>query len=212
MANFFSASEEEQLELISSIWDRYKYLILALLAAISISIIYREYSISSSDSLQYESSREYENFLSTEGEGKTLSASRIIESYPKSLYANFASLYLAKIKVEANDLKAAKIHLSSVLEQSTLSWGQTFNPLNSVARLRLARVLLEEGDAESALNLVNEATILTPSLYEVKGDAEILLGLVGEAKVSYLQALELNTSQPIKALISMKISDLQESK
>ena len=45
-----------------------------------------------------------------------------------------------------------------------------------------------------------------------KGDAEEELGRVGEAKVSYLQALELSNSQPIRSLISMKIADLQISK
>ena len=54
--------------------------------------------------------------------------------------------------------------------------------------------------------------ILTASIYEIKGDAEEELGRVGEAKVSYLQALELSNSQPIRSLISMKIADLQISK
>jgi predicted negative regulator of RcsB-dependent stress response len=53
---------------------------------------------------------------------------------------------------------------------------------------------------------------LTASLYEIKGDAEKSLNQISEAKLSYLQSLELSNSQPIRSLISMKISDLQEDK
>ena len=90
------------------------------------------------------------------------------------------------------------------------SWGSKFNPLESIAKLRLARIYLEQGKADSVVELLRDEQALTASLYEVKGDAEKSLNQISEAKLSYLQALELSNSQPIRSLISMKISDLQE--
>ena len=49
MANFFSASSEEQIDLLSVWWGKYKYILALLLAASVIFIIYRDYSISSSE-------------------------------------------------------------------------------------------------------------------------------------------------------------------
>ena len=69
---------------------------------------------------------------------------------------------------------------------------------------------MEQGKADNVMDLLGEEQTLTASLYEVKGDAEKSLNQISEAKLSYLQALELSNSQPIRSLISMKISDLQE--
>ena len=69
---------------------------------------------------------------------------------------------------------------------------------------------MEQGKADSVVDLLRDEQTLTASLYEVKGDAEKSLNKISEAKLSYLQALELSNSQSIRSLISMKISDLQE--
>lgn len=212
MANFFSASQDEQVELIASIWTRFKFLIIAVLLLVVAAIVFREYSASTSDEFQLNSSSAYEVFLNSTGDKKTDSAKILIDSYPSSLYSNFALLYLAKVNVEQLKMEEAKNHLKKVLENSSSGWGEQFNPIESLANLRLAKILLEEGKAQEVLDLLEGNKILTASIYEIKGDAEEELGRVGEAKVSYLQALELSNSQPIRSLISMKIADLQISK
>ena len=212
MANFFSASQDEQVELIASIWTRFKFIIIAVLVLVVAAIVFREYSASTSDEFQLNSSSAYEVFLNSTGDKKTDSAKILIDSYPSSLYSNFALLYLAKVNVEQLKMEEAKNHLKKVLINSSSGWGEQFNPIESLANLRLAKILLEEGKAQEVLDLLDGNQILTASIYEIKGDAEEELGRVGEAKVSYLQALELSNSQPIRSLISMKIADLQISK
>jgi predicted negative regulator of RcsB-dependent stress response len=212
MANFFSASQDEQVELIASIWTRFKFIIIAVLVLVVAAIVYREYSASSSDEFQLNSSSAYEAFLNSTGDKKIDSAKNLIDSYPSSLYANFALLYLAKVNVEQLKMEEAKKFLKKVLKNSSSGWGEQFNPIESLAKLRLAKILLEEGGAQEVLDLLKGNKILTASIYEIKGDAEEELGRVGEAKVSYLQALELSNSQPIRSLISMKIADLQITK
>ena len=127
------------------------------------------------------------------------------------MYADFAALHLAKIALDDNNLDQAEENLNWVITRSS-SWGAKFNPLQSIAKLRLARIYLEQDKADAVLNLLREEQTLTASLYEIKGDAEKSLNKISEAKLSYLQSLELSNSQPIRSLISMKISDLQEDK
>ena len=97
MANFFSASSDEQIDLLSVWWDKYKYILGLLLAASVIFIIYRDYSISSSDAKQLESAKLYDDFLISSTEDKRARAEEIINLYSDTLYADFAALHLAKI-------------------------------------------------------------------------------------------------------------------
>ena len=211
MANFFSASSEEQIDLLSVWWDKYKYILALLLAASVIFIIYRDYSISSSEAKQLDSAKLYDNFLTSSKEDKRTRAEEIINLHSDTLYADFAALHLAKIALDDNNLDQAEENLNWVITRSS-SWGDKFNPLQSIAKLRLARIYLEQDKADAVLNLLREEQTLTASLYEIKGDAEKSLNQISEAKLSYLQSLELSNSQPIRSLISMKISDLQEDK
>lgn len=209
MANFFSASPEEQIDLLSVWWDKYKYLLGMLLAASVIFIVYRDYSISSSNVNEFESARLYDDFLSSTLTDKKTKAKEIIDLYSDTLYADFAALHLAKIGVEESNLEQAEQHLNWVIARSS-SWDSKFNPVRSIAKLRLAKIFLEQDSPQAALDLLKEEKTLTASLFEVRGDAERSLNQINKAKLSYLQALELSNSQPIKSLISMKISDLQE--
>jgi|TARA_B100000809_G_C15118276_1_gene523257 predicted negative regulator of RcsB-dependent stress response len=209
MANFFSASPEEQIDLLSVWWDKYKYLLGMLLAASVIFIVYRDYSISSSNVNEFESARLYDDFLSSTLTDKKTKAKEIIDLYSDTLYADFAALHLAKISVEESNLEQAEQHLNWVIARSS-SWDSKFNPVRSIAKLRLAKIFLEQDSPQAALDLLKEEQTLTASLFEVRGDAERSLNQINKAKLSYLQALELSNSQPIKSLISMKISDLQE--
>ena len=209
MANFFSASPEEQIDLLSVWWDKYKYLLGMLLAASVIFIVYRDYSISSSNVNEFESARLYDDFLSSTLTDKKTKAKEIIDLYADTLYADFAALHLAKISVEESNLEQAEQHLNWVIARSS-SWDSKFNPVRSIAKLRLAKIFLEQDSPQAALDLLKEEKTLTASLFEVRGDAERSLNQINKAKLSYLQALELSNSQPIKSLISMKISDLQE--
>ena len=211
MANFFSASSDEQIDLLSVWWEKYKYLLGLLLAASVIFIIYRDYSISSFDAKQLDSAKLYDNFLTSSKEDKRTRAEEIINLHSDTLYADFAALHLAKIALDDNNYEQAEENLNWVITRSS-SWGAKFNPLQSIAKLRLARIYLEQDKADAVLDLLREEQTLTASLYEIKGDAEKSLNQISEAKLSYLQSLELSNSQPIRSLISMKISDLQEDK
>ena len=208
MASFFSSSQEDQLLIMTNLWNKYKFLMLGLIAACAFFIIYREYSIESFESQQLDSAFAYSEFLEGDPLIKEKKGSSIISTYPNTLYADLVALNLAKLKVSEGDNELAKEHLQWVLGRAASGWRQDFNPLKSVAMLRLSRIFISESDPQSVLTLLKGIDKLTSGLYEVKGDAEQALGDSDSAKLSYLQASEKTQSQTIKSILSMKIAEL----
>ena len=84
-----------------------------------------------------------------------------------------------------------------------------FNPLQVAALTWLAIIYLENADYDQVISLFESSNELTSTMYELKGDAENKLGQSAEARMSYMLALQTNTNQASKALINMKISDLE---
>ena len=71
---------------------------------------------------------------------------------------------------------------------------------------------MSQKDYQKVLNTLPNSDMLTASLLELKGDAENQLGLYALARVSYMRALQNSPSQTSRALINMKISDLEGEK
>ena len=206
-----SSTEEENTEFLSSLWDKYKYLILLSLVLLGAGIFgWESWSQNRLNNLQ-DSADMYESFINSLNDDdldqKEL-ADQIIKKYPKTLYADLVTFHLAKISVEDEELNKAEDYLAWILQRHSSKWGSTFDPIEATARLRLARVLIANDNSNKALEIINESENMNSSLYEVKGDAEEKLGLSTEAKLSYLKALESNQSQPAEAILKMKLANL----
>ncbi len=207
-----SSTEEEYTEFLSSLWDRYKFLLLLSVVLIAGGVVgWDAWTKNQAQNLQA-SSDLYEEFidsLNKEDLDEKLVAEQIIKEYPNTLYADLVSFHLAKIYVETNDLTSAEKNLKWILSRHEKKWGSNFNPIELTARTRLARVLLANDDPNQALEVINKSTDKNSALYEVKGDAEELLGKFDEARLSYLKALESTQNQSTRALLQMKLSSLE---
>lgn len=131
-------------------------------------------------------------------------ADRLLKNYAYTPYASLAALQLAKLAVNQNNLTEASNRLISVID-----YGQD-STLQSIARLRLARILLTQNQAKEALKLLskNEDTAYIPIFLEERGDILNSLGHYKDALKSYLaakQAFGNNAEQP---LLEMKINNL----
>ena len=132
---------------------------------------------------------------------------RLIQQYPKTAYAEYARLLLAKFKVDADDLEGAR----KILEETM---NATQDPaVKDLARLRLGRVLLAKGDIDPALKLVESATEKTvgkfAGLYEeLRGDLYVAAKRPAEARAAYAKAKELGDLSP---LLELKLNDLPAS-
>ena len=130
-------------------------------------------------------------------------AERLKAEYPKTEYAAYGQLLLAKSKVQQGDLVQAKIILTAVSAESSAE-------LSNVAKLRLVRLLLATGDYEQGLALINSVDPSTSNSFsgnydELVGDLYVALDRLDQARSSYQKALESGYSS---ALLQTKIDDL----
>ena len=203
MSNFFSASQEEQQEILLTFWEKFKYLIIFALISIIAIIVGRDYFISSSNERDFTTASLYQSYLESYD---VETGKQILDSYPDSIYSDFVRLNEAKRSFESNKSNEAVDLLKIVIENNS---EDQFNPLQVAAKTRLAKIYLDNADYDQVISLFESSNELTSTMYELKGDAENKLGQSAEARMSYMLALQTNTNQASKALINMKISDLE---
>ena len=204
MANFFSASQEEQQEILLSFWQRFKYLIILALLAVVAWIVGRDYFIASSQEKDLETASLYQAYLEADDQESGL---KLLNSYEDTAYADFVRLNEAKRSFQSGESNKAIELLQAVIENNTSL--NEFNPLEAAARTRLAKIYLENEDYTSVLSLYQNLDELTSTMLEQRADAENALGQFSNARASYMLALQSSTNQASKALINMKISDLE---
>lgn len=204
MANFFSASQEEQQEILLSFWQRFKYLIILALLAVVAWIVGRDYFIASSQEKDLETASLYQAYLETDDQESGL---KLLNSYEDTAYADFVRLNEAKRSFQNGESNKAIELLQAVIENNTSL--NEFNPLEAAARTRLAKIYLENEDYTSVLSLYQNTNELTSTMLEQRADAENALGQFSNARASYMLALQSSTNQASRALINMKISDLE---
>jgi len=132
-------------------------------------------------------------------------ANVLLKNYSYSPYASLAALYLAKRAVNQNNLVNAESMLVWVIEHGK------DRALQSIARVRLARVLLAENQATRALNVLaaNEDKAYIPITLEEKGDVLLHLGHRKEALQNYFAAKQAFSDSIIEQpVLEMKINNL----
>jgi len=129
--------------------------------------------------------------------------------YPNSAYTAMASMMMAKARLGAGQLDLAISALTHAMEN-----GQP-DPVKVVARERLARVKLAQGDTAGALELLDGApsTLGFESLFaEIRGDAHLSNGETELAIASYRTALDsLEEGVGNRELLKIKIEALGAS-
>ncbi|HEY5702754.1 MAG TPA: tetratricopeptide repeat protein [Gammaproteobacteria bacterium] len=112
-------------------------------------------------------------------------AEQLIQDYDSTSYALFATLMLAKIETEAGNTEAAIKHLQTVMNET----GE--DALKQIARVRLARLLLDSGKPDEALALLEAGKPgkFSVAYQELKGDIYIQLGRKDDAHAAYQTAL-----------------------
>ena len=205
MANFISASQEEQQEILLTVWQRFKVLIIGAFLAIAVIIVGRDFLISTSNENDFISATLYQQYLETDDES---SGNQILDNYPDSIYSDFVRLNEAKKNFINQEIEQAIDLLEAVIANNPSS-SVEFNPIRAAAQTRLAKIYLQEEDYEKIISVFGENQVLTSSMYELIGDAENNLGKYSEARTNYMLALQNSTNQASRALINMKISDLE---
>ena len=129
--------------------------------------------------------------------------------HAKSPYTQQGRLLLAKKHVEANKLDEALPLLRAVADESKdeeLGW---------VARLRAARLLIQQGKHDDALNLLDpeKAGAFAAQVREIRGDAQVAKGNPTAARAEYAAALADNIDGKAdrtidRTVLEMKLQDV----
>lgn len=135
--------------------------------------------------------------------------STLVADHKKSPYAQQSRLLLAKKDVEDAKYDEALPLLRAVMDESAdaeLAW---------VARLRVARVLLQQGKHDEVLSLLDpeKAGAFSAQVREVRGDAQVAKGNPEGARAEYAAALTANIDVRAdravdRTLLEMKLQDV----
>jgi predicted negative regulator of RcsB-dependent stress response len=209
----YDLEEQEQLAAIKSWWSQYGKLVMvtvvaALLVVGGIRGWYYYRNTQAASALTLFDQMQRAERASDQKKVRDIAA-QIVDKYASTQYATLASLAAAKSNFDTGDLPAAKTQLQWVIDNGKEAEAR------DVARLRLARVLLDEKNPAEALKLLEtkHGDSFAGLYADVKGDALLASGKRAEAHAAYQVALEKSdAASPTRQIVQLKLDALGETK
>ncbi len=131
---------------------------------------------------------------------------QIINNYSGTPYAALSALALARLRLQQGELTAARAQLQWALGHADMVG------LKHIARIRLGRVMLAQGDADQALALVDgvkDQSGFVTQYQELLGDIYSKQGKTAQARAAYEKAVNsLAAAAPQRTLLQMKLDNL----
>ncbi|VVC76313.1 hypothetical protein AQUSIP_16230 [Aquicella siphonis] len=202
-------TEQEQIEILKSWIKQYSLVILmgVLIAAAAISG-WRYWQQRQSKILNHASSV-YDEMLTMRAQNDNAAtltqAKKLLNHYPQTTYGQMAAFMLARNAVIKKDYAEAKKQLNWIMEDTRIK------SIRQIARIRLARILIAEKNAQGALDELKKVDdkAFEGLIDEVRGDAYLALNNTSMARLSYQQALsELPNAEVIRPVLRMKYDNL----
>lgn len=151
-------------------------------------------------------SAQYQHLISAMQADKpeTLDAVAHFASENKNTYGALASLDLAKQYVDANQLDKAIMLLQSGLKDTSDA------NLQAVINLRLARIQLQQNQADAALSTLNNVKggSWAAIIADIRGEALLSKGDKQGARDAWSKGVESQASPALKQMLQMKINNL----
>lgn len=200
-------TDKEQVEMLRQWWNDYgKSIAIAIVIGLIVGLGWRYWRQHQVDVASQASSL-YQSMLASAQQKDSAQSQRyaddLINQYARSPYATLAALFSAKTAIAANDLQQALNKLQWVVDHSKSA------QFKQSARLRAARILLQQNKAQQALDLlaVVDDKAYQPLIDHIKGDAYTLLGNAASAKAAYEAAKKGLTEGGVEdPLLNMKLS------
>ncbi|MCX7097353.1 MAG: tetratricopeptide repeat protein [Methylococcales bacterium] len=200
-------TEEEQLEALKRWWkENGQSTLIGLCVGVAIILGWNFWQDHKKEQAE-QASAIYSQLIQALGTDKKDSAEklagRLQEQYPKTEYAAYGALLLAKLKVQQGDVAKAQTLLAGIAAGSN-------KELANIAKIRQVRIMLSKGEYEQGLKLINDVDPATTSSFsgnydELVGDLYVALDRLDQARSSYQKALENGYKSP---LLQFKIDDL----
>ncbi len=205
-------NEQEQIEALKAWWDKYGTRVMIAIVLVLAGVLGWRLWIDRTHREAEVASEQYMKMLEvvqSKPEQAMEIGRQLVSSHPGSNYATMASLMMASISVEKNDKEAASAQLRWVMEKGKQP------ELKEIARLRLARLLLDMGKADEALATIDKSdnASFRAAADEIRGDILLSQGKRAEARNAYTNALAGYKDVPAKqSLLQTKIDDLADAK
>lgn len=130
-------------------------------------------------------------------------AALLLEKHGETPYGALAHLLLARVEMDAKQPAAARKALEQAMAKAP-------DPgLARVAALRLARLLMAQGDMEAAATLIaqqDQGAAFKGDFAALRGDLALAAGRAAEARAAYDQAIALGAANA--ALLQLKVENL----
>lgn len=125
-------------------------------------------------------------------------------NHSDTIYSNLLSFQLAKLAVDAKDLGTAAQHLRDILDNPQ------HGTIEHIARIRLARILLAQGEADQALVLIADTggENFRNSYEMLRGDIWLAKGDRNRARQAYAAAKAQGADGPVHPNLEMLLIDL----
>lgn len=201
-------SEKEQIERMRAWWSDYGFYVIGgvvLGAAILFGLNYYQ---SEQIAAQEEASALYDALTEKVADGNLeaaeTSAADLDAAHGNSAYAAQSKLAMARLYMDKNrDVNAAET-LQSLLAMDG------FENLKHIGRVRLAKILLYQDQAEEVLTLLDgqDSEAFAARYAETRGDAYAALGRFPEARTAYEAALLEAIPTIDQGLVQLKLLDL----
>lgn len=202
-------SEKEQLDELRAWWQENRAFVIGILVlGVAVLIGVSQYSSSRVDA-ELEASSRYEALVDAVAEDDLDPASEIadelFDDYGSTVYADQARLAMARLYMDrGRDADAADV-------LRPLATGGN-EPIELVARLRLARILLYQDKPQEVIDLLQapEDSAFLARFNEALGDAHVALGNVDAAAAAYEAVLaDARGQQTVDVnFVRMKLQDL----
>ena len=201
----YDLEEQEQIASLKAFWNKYGNLLTWVLIIVLGSYSGYTYWKSRQVTQAGEASALFDQLqlsLTAKDNAKVQRIAGDVETrYAGSSYAQMAALAAAKSAFDAADLKTAKVHLNWVVTNGNEEY-------QSIAKLRLAGVLLDEKAYDEGLKLL--ATPFLPQFVgaaaDRKGDILVAQNKVVEARAAYQAALAaMDEKNPGRQLVQLKL-------
>ena len=159
------------------------------------------------DAVGQQASAAFEQLLATADGGITDSALKqtelLAKDYGSTAYATFATLLRARLELEAGNSTAARTALEQAISDSPEPG------LARIAALRLARLLIDEGNLSEAASIVNkhdDGGNFSGDFAALRGDIAAAEGRNQDARQAYEQALAAGAAA--QDLLRLKLDNL----
>ena len=201
-------TDDEQLEHVKQLFAEYgPWTLGAVVVGLGLAFGYRYYNQHMNERALDASAQFTDMSAAVDGDDSAKArriADDLIKAYPRSPYADQAKLVLARLAVDANQQAGAIAPLQEVIAHSKDA------ELQHIARLRLARVQIDQGKPDEALKTLSDLPGTFGARYdEVRGDAYYARKDPAKAAELYKKALAESDPQSMEsALLALKIADL----